>query len=176
MPEETAAPSMVSLKMQVAMGPVMAEAWRGGDPDAGVLDDIAHLEHGSAQALADDAAPTVFPEGHDGEAHHLCAAACHSSAAGQTGQTQCRADGCGGDGQGQSDAHDDGDQDTHQERLQLGGPHDDLTHGDGGCTDGRRNGVAEAHACQDGDGRCDQDVNFRLLGDRLAQLCCDDGR
>ena len=53
----------------------------GCDPDAGVLHDVAHLEHTGAEALTDEAADTVFLIAHDGEADHLGAAACHSSAA-----------------------------------------------------------------------------------------------
>ena len=58
-------------------GPGDRRGQGGRNPDAGVLYNIAHLEHGGAQALGDQPAPAVLPEGHDREAHHLGAAARH---------------------------------------------------------------------------------------------------
>ena len=75
---------------------------------------------------AHQTAPAVLPEAHDGEAHHLGAAARHGGAAGQPGQAQRGADGGGGDGQRQGDADDHGHQNAHEEGLQLRGPHDGL--------------------------------------------------
>ena len=96
-----------------------------GEPDHGIADDVAHLQHGGADALGDKAAPFVFLKGHECKADHLCTASRDGGAAGKSGQAEGRADGCGGDGQGQSDSDNDGDQDTHEEGLLVGRPHDD---------------------------------------------------
>ena len=56
-------------------GPGDGGGQRRRNPDAGVFDDVAHLQHRRAQPLGDEAAPAVLPEGHDGEADHLRAAA-----------------------------------------------------------------------------------------------------
>ena len=66
---------------------------RGGNPDTGILYDVAHLEHTGAEALADEAADAVFLIAHDGKADHLGAAARHSGTAGKAGQAQRCADG-----------------------------------------------------------------------------------
>lgn len=102
----------------MAIGPVMAAASVGGDPDPGIADDVAHLQHTGADALRYQTAPAIFTEAHDGEAHHLSAAACHGGTAGKTRQTQRRADGGGGDGQRQCHAHHHGHQDAHQQRAE----------------------------------------------------------
>ena len=83
MPEETAAPFISKWNRQVASGPVMALASVGGDPDAGVLDDVAHLQHAGAQALTHQTAYTVLAVAHHGKAHHLGAAARHGGTAGR---------------------------------------------------------------------------------------------
>ena len=148
---------------------------RGGDPDAGVLDDIAHLQHTGAQALADQAAHTVLLIAHHGKADHLGAAACHSSAARQTGQAQSRADGGRGDGQGQCHTHDDRHQNAHDQRGLLSGPHDQGAHLAGGSTDGSRNEHGKAHAHKNGHQRGDKDIDLGLLAHGLAHLSSHNG-
>ena len=143
---------------------------RGGDPDAGILYDVAHLEHTGAEALTDEAADAVFFIAHDGKADHLGAAACHGSAAGEARQAEGRADGGRGNGQGQGDAHDDRDEDAHEEGCLFGGPHDEGAHLTCGCADGGGDEHREADAGKDGHQRGDKDVNAGLLADGLAQL------
>ena len=134
-----AAPFICSWNTQVARGPVMAEASGGGDPDAGIPDDVAHLEHRGAKALIHAGRPAVLLKAHHGKAHHLGAASRHGSSAGQTGQTQGRTNRRRGDGQGQRNAHDHRDENAHEEGLQIGGPHDNPAHEAGRRADGRRN-------------------------------------
>ena len=119
----------VHLKVEQAGGQRAGDGrgQRGGDPDAGVLDDIAHLEHTGAQTLADQAAHTVLLIAHHGKADHLGAAARHGGTAGQTGQTQCRTDGGGGDGQRQRHAHGDGYHNAHEKGLKVWGLVDNFT-------------------------------------------------
>ena len=117
-----------------------------GDPDAGVLYDVAHLEHTGAEALTDEAADAVFLIAHDGKADHLGAAARHGSAAGEARQAEGRADGGRGNGQGQGDAHDDRDEDAHEEGSLFGGPHDEGAHLTCGCADGGGDEHREADA------------------------------
>ena len=147
----------------------------GRQPDAGVLHDVAHLEHGGAQPLAHQAAPAVLPEGEDGEAHHVGAAPRHRRAAGQTREAEGRADGRRGDGQGQGHADDHADHDAHEEGLELGGPHDDVAHRRGGGADGRGPPSGQTYPRQNGHQGGHQDVNLGLLAHRLAQLGGDDG-
>ena len=148
---------------------------RGGDPDPRVLDDVAHLQHAGAQALAYQAAHTVLAVAHHGKAHHLGAAARHGGTSGQTRQAQGRADGGGGDGQGQRHAHDDRDEDAHDERSLLGGPHDEGAHLAGRRADGGGDQHGEADARKDRDQRGDKNVDPGLLAHGLAQLCRHNG-
>ena len=148
---------------------------RGGDPDAGVLDDVAHLQHTGAQTLTDKAAYTVLLVAHHGKAHHLGAAARHGSAACKAGQTQCGADSSGGDGQGQCHAHDDRHQNAHDQRSLLGGPHNKSAHLTCGCTDRGGDEHGKPDARKDGHQRGDKDIHLGLLAYRLAQLCRHDG-
>ena len=129
------APFISSPNTQVAMGPEMAEASVGRDPDPGIFHNVGHLEHGGAQALGDQTAPAVFLEGHNGEAHHLGAAMHHGGSARQSGQAQHGADGGRGDGKGEGDAHQDGYGDPHPEGLELGGVVNDQAEGAGGGAD-----------------------------------------
>ena len=148
---------------------------RGGDPDAGVLDDVAHLQHAGAQALTHQTAYTVLAVAHHGKAHHLGAAARHGGTAGQTGQAQCGADGCRGDGQGEGYAHDHRHQNAHDQRGLLGGPHDQGAHLAGGCADGGGDEHGQTDAHKDGHQRGDQDVHLGLLAHGLAQFSGHDG-
>ena len=148
---------------------------RGGDPDAGVLDDVAHLQHTGAQPLTDKAAYAVLLIAHHGKAHHLGAAARHASAAGKAGQTQCCTDGGRGDGQGQCHAHDDRHQNAHDQRSLLGGPHDQSAHLTCSCADGGGDEHGKSDARKNGHQRGDKDVHLGLLAYRLAQLCCHNG-
>ena len=148
---------------------------RGGDPDPGVADDVAHLEHGGAQPLTDQTAPAVLPEGQHGEAHHLGAAARHRRAARKAGEPDGGADGRGGDGQRQRHADDHAHQNAHPEGLKHRGPLYEVAHGGGGGADGRGPPRRQAHAHQNGHQRRHENVDLRLLGHRLAQLGGDDG-
>ena len=117
----------------------------------------------------------VFLIAHDGEADHLGAAARHSGTAGKAGQAQRGADGGRGDGQSQCDAHDDRDEDAHQEGSLLGGPHDEGAHLTCGGTDGGGDEHREADAGEDGHQRGHEDVDAGLLADGFAQLSGHDG-
>ena len=134
----------------------------GGQPDAGIADDIAHLEHGGAQSLTHQAAPAVFPKGEDRKAHHLGAAPRHGGAPRQAGEAQGVADGGGGDGQGKKNAHQHRYDDPHQERLQLGGPHDDRAHAGGRLADGGCPPHGQRGAHEDGHEGGDQNVHLRF--------------
>ena len=138
----------VHLKMEHARGDGAGDGGgeRRRDPDAGISDNVRHLEHRRAEALRDKAAPAVFLEAHHGEADHLRAAARNGRAAGKTGHLQHRADGGGGDGQRERDAHEHGDGNAHPERLEPGRVVDDETEGGGGCADGRRDPLGERDA------------------------------
>ena len=91
-------------------------------------------------------------------------------AAGQTRQTQGRADGGGGDGQGQGHADDHGHDDAHEEGLQLRGPHDEPAHGAGRRADGGGDQGGDADAGEHRDDGRYQNVDLRLLADGLADL------
>ena len=148
---------------------------RGGDPDAGVLDDVAHLEHTGAQTLTDQTAHAVFLIAHDGEADHLGAAARHRRAARKAGQAQCRADGRRRDGQGQRHAHDDRYEDAHDQRGLFGSPHDQGAHLTCRRTDGGRDEHGEADADKNSHQRGHKNIDLGLLAHGLAQLRCHDG-
>ena len=142
----------------------------GGDPDAGIADDVAHLEHAGAQALAHQAADPVFAVAHHRKAHHLGAAARHRGAAGQTGQAQGGADGRRGNGQGQGHAHNHRHQNAHHQGGLLGGPHNQGAHPVGSLADGGCNQQGQGHARKDGHQRGDQNVDAGFFADGLAQL------
>ena len=148
---------------------------RRGDPGARVAQDVGHLQHAGAQALADQAADAVFTVAHKGEADHLGAAACHGSTACQAGQAQGRADGRAGDRQRQRHADQHGNDNAHQQRLQFGRPHDDVAHRTGDSADGRGAQGAQADADQNRDRRGDEDVDLGLFADELADLGRNDG-
>ena len=148
---------------------------RGCDPDAGVLDDVAHLQHAGAKALTHQTAHTVFLVAHHGKADHLGTAACHGSTAGKAGQAQRGADGGRGNGQSQRNAHDDGHQNAHDQRGLLGGPHDQGAHLTCGGTDGGGDQHGKAHAGKNGHQRGYEDVHAGLLAYGLAQLGSRDG-
>ena len=147
----------------------------GGDPDPGVADDVAHLQHAGAEALADQAAHTVLLIAHHRKAHHLGAAAGHRRAARQAGQAQGGADGRRGDGQGQGHPHDHRHQHPHDEGGLLGGPHDERAHPAGRRADGGGDEQGQPHPGEDGHQRGDQQVHLGLLADGLAQLGGNDG-
>ena len=148
----------------------------GRNPDLRIADDVAHLEHGGAEALADKAAPAVFLEAHEGEADHIGAAARDGGAAGEAREAQRRADGGRGDRQRERDADDDGHENAHDERALLRGPHDDLADPGGRLADGRGDEHRKADADEDRDDWRDEDIHLRLLGDRLAEFGGDDRR
>ncbi len=87
------------------------------NPGAGVAQDVGHLQHAGANALADQTAHAVFLKAHHGKADHLGAAARNGSAARQTGQVERRADGCAGNGQSQRNANQHRNQNAHQQGL-----------------------------------------------------------
>ena len=107
-------------------------------PDARVLDDVRHLQHGSADALRKEAAPAVIAEADDRKADHLRTAACNGRAARKARQTERRADGRAGNRQRQCNADDDGNENTHEERLLGGCPHDQVAHAGSRRADVRR--------------------------------------
>ena len=144
------------------------------DPDPGVLYDIAHLQHRSADPLRDQTAPAVFAEGHDREADHLGRTARDGRAARKPGKPQGRADGGGGDGERQGDADDDRDQNPHEEGLQVGRPHDHLSEAHSRAAESRSDQRREPDADADGDKRRDQNVHLCFLGNRLAEFGGDD--
>ena len=128
------------------------------------------MQHAGAHTLSNQTAPAVFLEAHDGEAHHLGAAAGNRCAAGKTRQAQGRADGGGGDGQGQGNADDHGYQNAHPEGLQDGGPADKGAHRRCRRADGGGYQIGNQNARQHRDDGCHQNVDFRLLGYQLAAL------
>ena len=148
---------------------------RRGNPHAGVLEDVGHLQHAGADALAHKAAHAVFLVAHEGKADHLGAAARHRRAAGKAGQAQRRADGRRGDGQGQRHAHQNRHQNAHQEGLQLGGPHDEGAHRAGRRADGRGEQRRQARAHQNRHRRGDENVHLSFLAHQLAELRRHDG-
>ncbi len=114
MPEETGVPFICSLKMQVATGPVTAEAMMGGIQIRGFFTilPICSMEVPSPWEIRPPhlfsrklitAKPTILAQ--------QPATAC------QSGEGEGGADGCGGDGEGQCDANQYRDDDPHQERL-----------------------------------------------------------
>jgi aspartate aminotransferase len=129
MPEDTGSPFISSLKRQVDMGPVMAEVTMAGIQIRG-CGRCCPFAAWRCPVPGTPCRPSRFPEGHHGEAHHVCAAAGHGRAACKTGETEGRADGRGGYGQRQHDAHHHADQNAHQEGLQLRSPHDKVADGD----------------------------------------------
>ena len=147
----------------------------GRNPDARILHDVAHLQHGGAEPLCHEAAPLILLKAHNSESDHLGTAACHCGSAGQAGEREGSADGCGGDGKRECDSHDDGNQDAHEEGLQLCGPHDGFSDGRSRIADGRRKQHGQHGAHDDGDGGRYQDVHSGLLGDSLAAFRCHDG-
>ena len=128
------------------------------------------MQHTGTDALRRQTAPAVFTEAHDSEANHLGTAARHGSAAGQSRQSQCRADGGGGDGQRQRHADDDGHQNAHEEGLQLRRPHDGLSHSGGRLAHRRGDQRRKADTGQHRDDRRHQNVDLRLLADGLTHL------
>ena len=148
---------------------------RGCDPDTGVLDDVAHLQHAGAKALTDQTAHAVLLVAHHGKADHLGAAACHGGTAGKAGQTQRGADGGRGNGQGQRHAHNDGYQNAHDQRSLFGGPHDQGAHLTCGSANGCGDQHGKAHAGKNGHQRGHEDVHAGLLAHGLAQLGSYDG-
>ena len=142
----------------------------GRQPDAGIFDDITHLQHGGAQPLCDQAAPAIFGKTHDGEADHLGAAACRGSAAGQAGKAESKADGGGTDGQGKNDTDQQRDQDPHPEGLELGGMFDKLTKAIHEKADAGTDEGANAKSGKNGDGRGDENIDFGFAADGFAKF------
>ena len=128
------------------------------------------MQHGGAQALADQPARAVIPIGNDGEAHHLRAAASHSRAARQARQRQRRADRRAGNGQRQRHAHSHGYQHAHQERLQVGRPLDKIAYGAGRRANGGRAQHGQTAARQDGHRGRNQDVHLGFAADKFSAL------
>ncbi len=73
-------------------------------------------------------------------------------------------------GQSKGHADDHRHQNPHPEGLEHGGPLDNVPHGGGRGADGRGQQGGQPHSGQDGHQGGDQNVDFRLLGHRLAQL------
>ena len=147
---------------------------RGRDPDAGVLDDVAHLQHTGAKALTDQTAHTVFLVAHHGKTDHLGAAACHGGTASKAGQTQRGADGGRGNGQGQRHAHNDGYKNAHGQRGLLGGPHDQGAHLTCGGANGCGDQHGKAHAGKNGHQRGHENVHAGLLAHGIGRVAYGD--
>ena len=99
---------------------------RRGNPSARIADDVGHLQHRRAQPLTDQAAHAVLAEGHDREADHLRAAARNRRAARKPCQRERRANRRAGNRQRQRHADDDGNQNAHQQRLEVRCPLDEI--------------------------------------------------
>ena len=147
----------------------------GRNPDSRISQNVRHLEHRGSDALGDQTAPAVFPEAHNGKAHHLGATAGHCRAARQASQTQSRADGGRGDGQRQRDTHQYGYQNAHEEGLQLGCPLDHIAYPACGLANVGCNQDSKQDAHQGRNCRGYQNVHLGPLGDQLAALAGDDG-
>ena len=146
---------------------------------------VAHLQHGGADALGDEAGDAVFPIAGHGEAHHLRAAAgrgrarrqkqalAHDFALGHGedhGRQRRR-----GDGRGQRQTEDHGDDDAHGDGLQRGGHFQKPLQGGDGVVDARGRPGGDKAAGDDGDDGHDDDVHLGLAGDEVAQFRADHG-
>ena len=136
---------------------------RCGDPDARIFHDVAHLQHGSAESLRDDAAESVFTEADDRKADHLRTAACRCRTARKTRDADHGTDGGGADRQRQRDADGGGHQNAHDDRLHDGGGVDEPADPIHTPRDERAGQPRSKHARHYGDDRGDQDVNLRFL-------------
>ena len=168
-------PFISSRNRQVAMGPVMAEAKVGGIQIRGLRTMLPIWSMEVPSPWDDQPFRPVLPEGQHRKAHHLGTAAGHCGAAGQTGQPQRRADCRAGDGQGQGNPHDHRDQNSHEEGLQLRGPHNKVPHPGSRGANGRRHQISHPDPHQNRHNGGHQDIHLGLLGDRLAAFRRDDG-
>ena len=157
-------------KMQVATGPGNSGGQGGWQPDAGIFDDITHLQHGCAKSLRHQAAPAVFGKAHDGKADHLGAAACRGSATGQAGKAESKADGGGTDGQGEDDTDQHRNDNAHEKRAKLSCPNNELTEAVHQEADAGTDKRTDPQPRKNGDGRGDENINFSFAADRFAQL------
>ena len=146
----------------------------GRDPDKGIFDNIAHLQHRCADTLGDDTAPFVLFKGHHGKADHLGAAAGNSSSACQSGESQGRADRGGGNRQGQRYADDDRNDDPHKEGLKVSCPHDNGADTGSRFSDGGRDQGSEPDAGEDRHQGGDKNIDPGLFGDSFSELGRDD--
>ena len=125
-------------------------------------DNIRNLQHGSADTLGQKAADAVFPEAGNGKPHHLAAAADGCSTGCRAGQAENDAKSSRTDRQCQYHTHDDGNDDSHDQRLLNGAPVNDITKL---CHDGRNRRPYNDTCSTAGDDRycrCDQKVQLRF--------------
>lgn len=142
----------------------------GRQPDAGIFDDITHLQHGCAQPLCDQAAPAVFGKAHDGEADHLGAAACRGSAAGQAGKAESKADSSGADGQGEDDTDQHRNDNAHEKRAKLSCPNNELTEAVHQEADAGTDKRTDPQPRKNGDGGGDENIDFGFAADGFAKF------
>ena len=142
----------------------------GRQPDAGIFDDITHLQHGGAQPLCDQAAPAIFGKAHDGKADHLGAAARRGGAACQTGEGKGKADGSGADGQGEDDTDQHRNDNAHEKRAKLSCPNNELTEAVHQEADAGTDEGADAKTGKNGDGGGDENINFSFAADGFSKF------
>ena len=142
----------------------------GRDPDLRLAADVAHLQHGGAESLGDQASPTVGTEGHDGKADHLSAATDRRSTAGQTANADHSAYRRAGNGERQDHADDDGNDDAHPEGGVGCGSVDKVAKIKHGTGDVGADQAGQQHGGQDGNEGRDEDVQLGLFGNQHTEF------
>jgi hypothetical protein len=98
----------------------------------------------------------------------------NSGTACEAGETKSCADRCRRDWQCKGNSDDEGDEHSHEERLQLCSPHDEITDVHSCCSKGRCPPCGQGNTDSDGDERCDQNIDPGLLGDHFSDFRGDD--
>ena len=142
----------------------------GRQPDAGIFDDITHLQHGCAKSLRHQAAPAVFGKAHDGKADHLGAAARRGGAACQTGEGKGKADSSGADGQGEDDTDQHRNDNAHEKRAKLSCPNNELTEAVHQEADAGTDKRTDPQPRKNGDGGGDENINFSFAADGFSKF------
>ena len=145
------------------------------NPDHWVFDDIPDLQHGGTDSLRQKTAPFIFLKAHNSKADHLRTAACNCRTACQACQPQGRTNCRTADGERQRDADDNGNQNPHEEGLQLRCPLDGIADCTCRRTDGGCPPHGKQHADADGDRGGHNDIDLCFLGNQLTELCGKDG-
>ena len=141
-----------------------------GDPDLRVAHNIGDLQHRGTDALGNETAELVFAVGRHGKADHLSGTADDGGAGGEAGEAEGDADGGRRDGEREGEAHQDGNDNSHKQRLLLGAPVDRCTDGVHQGGDGRADEQADRGAGENGHERGDENVKLGLAGDERADL------